>query len=55
MSNIFSSLSDRKPNTWVAWFILGICFTVVMENPIFLIVGTIIAVAHKHLLQTKEK
>jgi hypothetical protein len=25
-----------------------------MENPIFLIVGTIFAVAHKHRLQAKE-
>ena len=50
MSNFFSTLSVRKPNTWVAWFILGLCFTVVMENPIFLIVGTIITIVYKHFL-----
>lgn len=54
MFGIFNTQSHNKPNTWVAWFILGICFTVVMENPIFLIVGTIFAVAHKHRLQAKE-
>jgi hypothetical protein len=49
MSGIFNSQSNNKPNTWVAWFILGICLTVVMKNPLFLILGTSFAVVHKHL------
>ena len=50
MSNRINPQSENKPNTWVAWFILGICFTVILENPIFLILGVIIAVAFKHFL-----
>lgn len=52
MSNFFSP-SERKPNTWVAWFILGMCLTIALENPIFLILGTIFTVVHKHHLQSK--
>jgi hypothetical protein len=50
MFSIFKSQPNKKPNTWVAWFILGICFTVVLENPIFLILGTVAAIIHKHFL-----
>jgi hypothetical protein len=53
MSSIFNSKSHRRPNTWVAWFILGIHLTVTMQNPIFLIFGTVFSIAHEQLLLAK--
>lgn len=55
MSNIFNTPSERKPNTWVAWFILGMCLSIALENPIYIILGVIISVAHKMRLQENRE
>jgi hypothetical protein len=54
MSDIYKPQFNKNSKAWVAWFIAGIGLTVLVGNPIFLILGTIVAVMQKHYLTLKQ-